>query len=353
MGTHQSIRRHGEGCYILNSSMARPQHPDGLELQNERGERRGFVDPKHLRGSPVLEDLWIMQGSLCDLRCRHCYTASSPSNNRLEQIAFAELAPHLEDAARYGVQKIYFTGGEVFVNESVLRGEARHNHEFLESLACALKIAPVEVLTNGRLHIRNHFDALLRLHQRHRGRLTLRVTLESPDVQCHDAIRGRGTFAQTVDTIRLLTGMGLPVVIAAERPLLEGRTDAQIRESYRALFPGAVIEVSLIENMLEMGHQLATLASRGEPAQAEVFVTTNCFAALSKPPELLMCHFSRSIQKVDGALRYYPCPVIYDDPRFELGATLAESLRRVYIAHKNCYAYCMQGRGATCRTQPV
>ncbi len=333
--------------------MIRPRHPDGLELVNPRGDKRGFVDPKRLEGRPVLEDLWVFQGTLCDLRCKHCYTASSPSNHRLEQITFAELAPHLEEAARFDVRKIYFTGGEVFVNEEVLRGGAERNDELLKSLALALEIAPVEVLTNGRLHIRSHFEALRRLRERHGGRLTLRITLESPERQAHDAIRGRGTFAQTTETIRLLAKMGFALVIAAERPLLDGRSDVQIRESYRSLFPGAAIEVSLIENMLEMGHQLTTLARRGEQPHAEVFVTTNCFATLGKPPESLMCHFSRSIQKIDGVLRYYPCPVIYDDPQFELGATLAESLRRVYIAHKNCYDYCMKGRGATCRTQPV
>ncbi len=320
---------------------------------NQRGERRGFVDPKSLGGKPALDDLWVMQGSLCDLSCKHCYTASSPSNNRLEQITFAELAPHLEDAARFGVQKIYFTGGEVFVNEDILRGRAERNTELLKSLAFALDIAPIEVLTNGRRYIRNHIEALQRLNERHGGRFTLRITLESPDPQRHDAVRGRGTFVQTVETIRLLAGMGFDVVIAAERPLLEGRTDAQIRESYRSLFPGTAIEVSLIENMLEMGHQLTTLSHRGEAAQPEVFVTTNCFKVLSKPAEQLMCHFSRSIQKIEGELRYYPCPVIYDDPRFELGGTLEASLRCVYIAHKNCYDYCMKGRGATCRTQPM
>ncbi len=320
---------------------------------NPRGERRGFVDPKSLGGKPALEDLWVMQGTLCDLRCKHCYTASSPSNNRLEQIAFAELAPHLEAAARYGVQKIYFTGGEVFVNEDVLRGRAEQNDEFLKSLALALEIAPVEVLTNGRLYIRKHVAALRRLHERHGARLTLRITLESPEAHRHDAIRGRGTFAQTVETIRLLSGMGFHVVIAAERPLLEGRNDEQIRDSYRSLFPGTAVDVSVIENMLEMGHQLITLARRGESLHAEVFVTTNCFTVLSKPAEQLMCHFSRSIQKIGGELRYYPCPVIYDDPRFELGGTLEQSLRRVYIAHKNCYDYCMKGRGATCRTQAL
>jgi sulfatase maturation enzyme AslB (radical SAM superfamily) len=333
--------------------MIRPQHPDGLELVGPRGEQRGFVDPKTVAGRPVLEDFWVIEGSLCDLRCKHCYTASSPANRRLEQIAFAELAPHLEDAARFGAQKIYFTGGEVFVNDDVLRGRAARNDEFLKSLAFALEIAPVEVLTNGRLYIRNHFEALDRLRERHGGRLTLRITLESPDARRHDAIRGKGTFAQTLETIRLLAGMGFRLVIAAERPLLEGRTDGQIRDEYRSLVPGAAVEVSLIENMLEMGHQLTALAHRGESAHAEVFVTTNCFTVLAKPPEQLMCHFSRSIQKIDGELRYYPCPVIYDDARFEMGATLAESLRRVHIAHKNCYDYCMKGAGATCRTQAI
>jgi MoaA/NifB/PqqE/SkfB family radical SAM enzyme len=353
-GTEQINRLQEEDWYTSrNPNMTRPRHPDGLELVNQRGERRGFVDPKSLAGQPMLDDLWVMQGSLCDLRCKHCYTASSPSNNRLEQIMFAELAPHLKDAARFGVQRIYFTGGEVFVNEDVLRGQAERNEEFLKSLALALEIAPVEVLTNGRLYIRNHFEALQSLCERHGDRLTLRITLESPDPQGHDAIRGRGTFAQTAETIRLLAGMGFYVVIAAERPLLEGRTDAQIRDAYRSLFPGAAVEVSLIENMLEMGHQLDTLARRGESVQPEVFVTTNCFAALFKPAEQLMCHFSRSIEKIDGELRYYPCPVICNDPRFELGGTLEESLRRVYIAHKNCYDYCMKGRGATCRTQAL
>ena len=75
------------------------------------------------------------------------------------------------------------------------------------------------------------------------------------------------------------------------------------------------------------------------------------FATL--PPESLMCHFSRCILKLDGELRYYPCPVIYDDERFDLGGTLEESFRRVYVAHKNCYDYCMKGGGASCRTHTI
>ncbi len=331
------------------------QHPDGIEMVNTRGEKRGYVEPKRANGQPVLEDLWVMQGSLCDLKCTHCYTASSPTNNRLEQITFAELRPHLDEAARFGVQKIYFTGGEVFVNEDVLRGRAQRNEEFVQSLRYALEIAPVEILTNARRHIRNHFDTLRELRQRHGDRLRLRITLESPQAEEHDAIRGKGTFAQTMETIAQLSAMGFVPVITAERPFLTQQSDEDIRAAYRELFDAKEIqvEVNLIENVLEMGHQLVQLGKQGKPPTTEVFITTNCFSLLNKPAESMMCHYSRCLQKLEGALRYYPCPVIYDDARFELGRTLGESFRRVYVAHKNCYDYCLKGRGATCRTRPL
>ena len=216
-----------------------------------------------------------------------------------------------------------------------------------------MEIAPVEILTNGRRYIHNHFAALRELQEKYPGRLTLRITLESPHESEHDAIRGRTTFIQTVETIRELGGMGFVPVITAERPLLHEDGPDAIRAAYTALFPDMKIEVNLIENMLEMGHQLVRMVADGQRPTPETFVTTKCFGILGKSPESLMCHFSRCIQKIDGALRYYPCPVIYDDARFELGRTLDESFRRVYIGHKNCYDYCMKGTGASCRTHTI
>ena len=330
-------------------------HPMGIDMVSLRGDHRGFVDPKQRDGRTVLEDLWVMQGSLCDLQCKHCYTASSPTNNLLEQIHFEELRPHLDAARSWGVQKIYFTGGEVFVNEDVLRGRASTNDDFLASLDYALSIAPTEILTNGRRYIRNHREALERLHRQHGDRLRLRITLESFVPEEHDSIRGKGTFVQTVKTVCQLAAMGFVPVINAERPLLRVSTDAEIRRGFTELFEkrGVTVEVNLIENILEMGHQLIRIRKNGGQPSPEVFITTNCFQTLDKQAESLMCHYSRCLQKIGGHLRYYPCPVIYDDERFDLGGTLEESFRRVYLGHKNCYDYCMKGKGATCRTQPI
>ena len=125
--------------------------------------------------------------------------------------------------------------------------------------------------------------------------------------------------------------MGFVPVITAERPLLHENGPEAIRCAYSALFPGMRTEVNLIENMLEMGHQLVRIATQGREPTPEIFVTTKCFGILNKTTESLMCHFSRCIQKIDARLRYYPCPVIYDDERFELGSTLKESFRRIYL----------------------
>lgn len=331
------------------------QHPDELVLHDAKGQERGYVDPKVQGDRPVLEDLWIMQGSICDLKCKHCYTASSPLNEQLGQIRPDELAPFLREAADLGVGKIYFTGGEVFVNEAVLRGRARRNEDFIENLERALEIAPVEILTNARRHIREHLDDLRRLRGLYGDRLRLRVTIESPGPERHDAIRGRGTFDQTVETVVELGRMGFVPVITAERPLLEVGGDDAIREAYARLFDphGVRVDVNLIENLLEMGHQLTQIERSGGSPKPEVFVSTGCFPILGKDPQSLMCHYSRCLQKVRGEVRVYPCPVIYDDPRYELGMTLRESLRRVYVAHKNCYDYCLKGSGASCRTRVI
>ena len=69
-------------------------------------------------------------------------------------------------------------------------------------------------------------------------------------------------------------------------------------------------QVQLVQDFTSSSDKTAqTLARRGEPPHADVFVTTNCFAALGKSPESLMCHFSRSIQKIDGESPWPTPPV--------------------------------------------
>ena len=73
---------------------------------NEIGKKPGFVEFKILNNIPQLDDLWFMVGSRCNLSCTHCYVASSPTNNTLEQISLEDIKPFLEEAKNYSIKNI-------------------------------------------------------------------------------------------------------------------------------------------------------------------------------------------------------------------------------------------------------
>ena len=104
-----------------------------------------------------------------------------------------------------------------------------------------------------------------KLFARYGQRLRLRITLESFIAAEHDAIRGRGTFEQTVNTVCELAAMGFVPVINAERPFLSVTSDDAIRNGFLEIFGsrGVEVEVNLIENIMEMGHQADRLRKAG------------------------------------------------------------------------------------------
>ena len=60
-----------------------------------------------------------------------------------------------------------------------------------------------------------------------------------------------------------------------------------------------------------------------------------------------MCAFSRMIVKKDSRTRVYACTLVDDDPDYDLGASLAESVeQRVMLRHHRCYS-CFR-YGASC-----
>jgi hypothetical protein len=60
-----------------------------------------------------------------------------------------------------------------------------------------------------------------------------------------------------------------------------------------------------------------------------------------------MCAFSKMAVKKEGRMRVYACTLVDDDPSYDLGGTLAESLpKRVTLRHHRCYS-CF-AYGASC-----
>jgi hypothetical protein len=86
-----------------------------------------------------------------------------------------------------------------------------------------------------------------------------------------------------------------------------------------------------------------------EPERDVPEITTACWSILHKSPDDVMCAGARMVVKRHDA----PAPVVLActllayDPRFEMGATLAEASAPVSLNHPFCASFCVLG-GASC-----
>jgi MoaA/NifB/PqqE/SkfB family radical SAM enzyme len=290
-----------------------------VEQVNLRGERRAQIEFGRLR------DLWFMW-SLCNLECAHCYVGSSPRNQTLELLSLDDVKPFLREGAEMGMEHVYFTGGEPFANR-----------EILSMIEEAGRFAPVTVLSNGTGPIGKYLGDLGRF----KDVLTLRISLDHFDRERHDAVRGKGTFDATCATVRRLCLLGFVPVITVT-PLVFEATPVTFDEAVRAfesLFEGLDVRIKILPSTLRMGGEVRRTGAPGPVP----FLTERQMAEVNL--EDFQCHYSRCVQKIAGRLRVYPCPIIYNDPGFELGATLRESARRVPLAHHGCVGFCYKFRG--------
>ncbi|MBI3292754.1 MAG: radical SAM protein [Elusimicrobia bacterium] len=303
---------------------------------------------------PQLADLWFLVGSRCNLACIHCYVASSPTNDFLEQMTLDEVKRFLSEGTRYGMQNVYFTGGEPFIVRDII-----------PMLEAALETGGgsrdgekpgthVTVLTNATAPIQRYLTDLVRLHTRFEERFTLRVSLDHYEETRHDAIRGEGNFQRTVANARRLMEEGLRVIITTTGEVFRGNplTPDRVIAAYQALFPGFErrVEVKILPAILAMGAQLERIDA---PAEWPT-LTPQRLEDLQVDTTTLMCRLGRSVLKREGICRVYPCPIIYEVPDFELGPTLEASFRQaVPLSHSACASYCCRGNSVgTCANTP-
>ena len=292
----------------------------------------GSVSFKQVDGKAQLDDLWFMVGSRCNLSCKHCYVGSSPTNDSLQQITLGDVQPFLKEATSFGVSHIYFTGGEPFINP-----------EMLSIIDAALQHADVTVLTNATYPLRRLLKELPSYKERHGHSLSFRVSLDHYDKARHDAIRGEGMFALTVSNVVTLASLGFKPIITSTAVVYEDNSldEDAIEQKFKDLFPGVDVEVKLLPYNLEMGSNLARIST---PSKF-VRITESCMTKPGITPEMFQCHNGRTLEKIDGKMVVYPCPIIYNNAKFEMGNALSESFTDVLLTDKACYDFCYQSGG--------
>ena len=143
--------------------------------------------------------LWMYSNYHCNLVCTYCLTESGPkvARRELDPATMLDLAHEARDA---GFETIGITGGEPFLVPDM--------PELLRELSLVL---PVLVLTNGTLFSRALLDRLDVLRD---ADVTLQISLDHPDPEANDVMRGPENFARVVQAIPELLRRGLAVRIA-------------------------------------------------------------------------------------------------------------------------------------------
>ena len=296
-------------------------------LTTAQGEARAHV------ALVALRTLWVNTGTLCNLACANCYIESSPRNDRLAYLTRAELQPFLAEIARENLptEVIGFSGGEPFMNRD-LPGMLE------DTLAAGLRAL---VLTNAMAPMRKMRDALLELNTRYPGLLTIRVSLDHYAAPVHEAERGKRSFAPSIAGLVWLAEHGFDLHVASRT--LSGEPEAVLRAGFARLFASLGVPIDAADPVRLMIFPEMD-ASRDVPE-----ITEACWGILGRSPESVMCATSRMLVKRKGAARpaVLACTLLPYDPRFELGATLADASGPVALNHPHCASFCVLG-GAAC-----
>jgi molybdenum cofactor biosynthesis enzyme MoaA len=276
-----------------------------------------------------LDTLWFqVAGTICNLKCMHCFISCSPTNHTHEMLSLATVQRYLVEAARLGVREYYFTGGEPFMNDDIL-----------PMLEATLAQGPASVLTNGVLLRGKLTQRLRELSDASPYSLDLRISLDGWDAASNDPIRGAGTFDRILRGIHESARAGLnPVITVTEA------CDAAASNDGRARFLAFLRSIGLDRPRLKI---MPLLRIGAEAERLRAYASWESLAGTTLLPseaESLQCSSGRMVTS-QGV---FVCPILIDTPAARLGDSLEGALVPFELKYRACYT--CHAEGLSCRT---
>ena len=159
------------------------------------------------------------------------------------------------------------------------------------------------------------------------------MSLDGPGPEEHDAFRGRGAFARTLEGLLALEHHGLlPIVTATQGP---GDDALELRERYVRMLR----EAGLRRPRLKL---LPLFRLGREAARTRGYQAVETLADLppeSIDPARLQCSSCRAVT----SRGVFVCPLLVDEPAARMGRTLGESLGAFRLAHGACFTCYVTG----------
>ena len=180
--------------------------------------------------------LWLYTNYDCNLKCSYCVAESTPRTPR-RALGLANVQRLVDEAVDLGFREIFFTGGEPFILDDIY-----------DMLAYSSARAKTYVLTNAMLLRGKRLEKLLAVAN---DNLTVQASLDGGAPEHHDAYRGQGTWAKTVEGIRALQAHGFRVRLSTTETSANSAHLDLICEFHRSL------------GIPEEDHLIRPLAKRG------------------------------------------------------------------------------------------
>ncbi len=271
-----------------------------------------------------LDNLWIqVAGTRCNLSCSHCFNDSGPASRAFGLLPEAGVLAALAEAARRGAREIFFTGGEPFLHPGMP-----------DFLSRALKLAPATVLTNGTLIDEALAVRLSGLQDEGPYSLEIRLSLDGPDRESNDRLRGAGVFDAVMSAAGRLSARGLLPLVTVVRtwaPADEARELGRFASLLRS--HGCARPRLKVLPRLPLGRGLAGAGPEalwGPPSAREL---------AGFDLDLLMCSNSRVV--TDRGV--WVCPLLVGVPEARLGADLAGAAGAFELSQPACRACLLHG----------
>jgi MoaA/NifB/PqqE/SkfB family radical SAM enzyme len=164
--------------------------------------------------------VWLYANYHCNLACVYCLTESFPKATRRE-LGHARMTALAREAKALGFTALGVTGGEPFL--------LPYLPELLVELA---SILPLVCLSNGTMFTR---DRLERMRPLADLPAAIQVSLDRPEPDANDAMRGPENFRKVIDAIPRMVERGMRVRVATTVERIDDQERERLCRLHREL----------------------------------------------------------------------------------------------------------------------
>jgi radical SAM protein with 4Fe4S-binding SPASM domain len=290
-----------------------------------------------------LSELYVFVTNDCNLRCTHCYVSSGdfvPEN----EMTTDDLYRLIDEARDLGVQRFYFTGGEPFMRRDIF--------DLIEYVCSESELV---ILTNATFFNKSKLARLTEVARAINGdaidnfdrpqRLNLQISVDGPDAELHEMVRGPRTFKRTIQGIRDLVNIGLTPAIST---VITTHNMARMAETTRMLGGLGVKEHHILwlqergraydnndllippARVTQIMRQLREVATElGMVIDNETSLRVRVRGKAMRKTDLCNCGYESRDVFSDGQV--YPCVWFSGAPSLACGSVRERSLRDIWL----------------------